>query len=103
MVKVKITVIKTFSPEDVFGEKEKIPSDEITTPCPRVIEGQEFLVENLDKPEGFCGWAWRDVYKDVSVLWFGGDFPWNKPNGVAYTACTDGLRPVCFKLERIES
>ncbi len=103
MVKVKITVIKNFSPEDVFGEKEKIPSDQITTPCTTVKEGQEFVVEKIDKPEGFCGWAWRDIFKDVSVLWFGGDFPWSKPEGVAYTACTDGMRPVCFKLERIES
>jgi len=55
----------------------------------------------LDKPEKFCGWAWRDIYKDVSVLAFGGDFDWTKP-GVAITCCTDGNRPVVFKLERME-
>ena len=101
MVKLKITVIKNFSPEDVFGSKEKVPSDKITTACTTVKEGQEFVVEKLEKPEGFFGWAWRDIYKDVSVLWFGGDFPWVEPN-VAYTACTDGIRPVVFKIERLD-
>ena len=49
MSKVKITVIKRFSPEDVFGSKEKIPSDKLTTACTKVKEGQEFVVENLEK------------------------------------------------------
>ena len=53
-------------------------------------------------PEGFCGWAWRDLYKDLAVISKGGDFdPWvNK--GEMYTACTDGIRPVSFKLERLD-
>ena len=52
-------------------------------------------------PDGFCGWAWRDIYKDLSVPQFGGDFyPWvNK--GEMITCCTDGIRPVSFKLERL--
>ena len=52
-------------------------------------------------PEGFCGWAWRDVYKNVSVLAFGGDFPWME-KGVAITCCTDGVRPVSFHMERLD-
>ncbi|RLB26553.1 MAG: TIGR04076 family protein, partial [Deltaproteobacteria bacterium] len=29
-------------------------------------------------------------------------YPWLKQKGVAIACCTDGLRPVIFKLERIE-
>jgi len=34
-------------------------------------------------------------------LAFGGDFPWFKEKGIAISCCSDGLRPVVFKLERI--
>ncbi|MHA1187160.1 MAG: TIGR04076 family protein [Candidatus Heimdallarchaeota archaeon] len=52
-------------------------------------------------PEGFCMWAWRDLYKDLSVLFFGGNF-WRKEKGTIHSSCTDGRKPVVFKLERIE-
>jgi uncharacterized repeat protein (TIGR04076 family) len=53
-------------------------------------------------PEGFCNWAWRDVYKDVAVLAYGGNFyPWVE-KGTAITCCTDGIRPVSFIMERLE-
>jgi len=31
----------------------------------------------------------------------GGDFPWMRQRGTMITCCTDGLRPVVFKLERV--
>lgn len=101
MTKVKITVVKNIDPMTVFGQEMKSPSGDVIQTCTKHAEGQEFIVENLDKPEDFCGWAWHDVYKDLSVLWFGGEFPWTD-EGVAFTACTDGMRPVCFKLERLD-
>ena len=52
-------------------------------------------------PEGFCGWAWQDFRKDLYLLYFGGDLP-DTPKGVVYLACSDGKRPVSFKLERLE-
>jgi uncharacterized repeat protein (TIGR04076 family) len=53
-------------------------------------------------PDGFCGWAWRDLYKDLSVMVMGGNFdPWVE-KGLIYTSCSDGIRPVSFKLERLE-
>ena len=53
-------------------------------------------------PEGFCGWDWTDVYKDVAVLVYCGYFhPWVE-KGVAITRCTDGTRPVSFFMERLE-
>ncbi|MHA2357179.1 MAG: TIGR04076 family protein [Candidatus Heimdallarchaeaceae archaeon] len=102
MSKVKITVLKNLSPEEVFGHELKSPSGDIIKACTSFKEGEEFMVENLKKPEKFCGWAWRDIYKDLSVLAFGGDFSWTEPN-TAITCCTDGMRPVVFKLERLEA
>jgi uncharacterized repeat protein (TIGR04076 family) len=102
--KVKITVLKRVSPSTLFGAN--IPKDPSTGKeyevCPVYKEGQEFVVsENGGMPAGFCSWAWFDIYKDVSVLMFGGNFPW-VDSGVMYTCCTDGTRPVSFKLARIE-
>jgi uncharacterized repeat protein (TIGR04076 family) len=44
-------------------------------------------------PEGFCGWAWADIQKLVYGMARGGQ-------KVFVTCCTDGYRPVVFKLER---
>jgi len=53
-------------------------------------------------PKGFCSWAWADIQRDVTVLALGGDFPWVKEKGVTFSSCTDGFRPVIFKLERMK-
>jgi len=55
---------------------------------------------NGEKPEGFCVWAWDDLFKHLAVLHFGGDFPWAE-EGTTVACCTDGARPVSFRLERI--
>jgi uncharacterized repeat protein (TIGR04076 family) len=103
--KVKITVLKRVDPSVIFdGDVPNMPGTDKRYPvCTAFEEGQEFIVENGEKPEGFCSWAWRDVYKDLSVLRFGGNFdPWVE-KGTAITCCTDGIRPVSFRMERIES
>ncbi|MFX1252192.1 MAG: TIGR04076 family protein [Promethearchaeota archaeon] len=101
MATIKISVIKKFSPIDVFGhEIIDPPSGQVSTICSVFEEGQEFIVKGLKKPDGFCDWAWHDLRKDLLVLIFGGDHSWTDPN-VMYTSCTDGKRPVCFKLERL--
>jgi len=38
---------------------------------------------------------------DVVHLALGGEFPWMKREGTMISCCTDGLRPVLYKLERI--
>ena len=96
---VKITVLKRVQTGDILKEygKETVESE-----CPMVKEGQEFLVkEDLAMPEGFCSWAWADIQRDVVVLAMGGDFSWIKKPGTVVSCCTDGLRPVIFKLERV--
>ena len=102
--KVKITVLKKVDPSIIFGmDIPKIAgTDKEFGTCTSFEEGQEFIVEmNGSKPEGFCVWAWNDLFKDLSILHFGGNFPW-VGDGRAITCCTDGLRPVSFMLERIE-
>jgi uncharacterized repeat protein (TIGR04076 family) len=101
MWKVKVTVIKTFIPEDVFGHELSLPTGERIHKCEYFKEGQEFVVDTVMKmPEGFCTWAWYDLYKDISVLSFGGGSTMGP--GLQFTACSDGKRPVCFRLERLD-
>lgn len=101
--KVKIVVLKRIEPEVVFGEAVPINSmtGKKSKKCSKFEEGQEFIVEKCgEMPAGFCSWAWRDVYKDLAVLQYGGDFPWTKEDE-AITCCTDGIRPVSFKMIKI--
>jgi len=101
MSKVKIKVIRKFSPMDVFGKEIYSTSGTKITTCGAFPVGKEFIVDHIEKmPSGFCGWAWRDIYKDLCVLYFDGNFNGHKI-GTQHTSCSDGRKPVCFKLERI--
>ena len=101
MPKIKITVIKRFSPEDVFGHEYKTPTGKVVEKC-NFEDGQEWISEKGEMPEGFCSWAWVDLARSIHVLKFGGNFKDWSEDGIMYNACSDGVRPVCFKLERIE-
>jgi len=71
--------------------------------CKVYEEGQEFIIKDFPlKPEGFCDWAWADIHRDVVSVMFGSSYPWIRQPGTAITCCTDGLRPVIFKVEMIE-
>ncbi len=97
---LKITVLRRFAPEEVFDEKP-IEYGEMG-PCDKYKDGQEFIVDqSWDMPEGFCAYAWDDIYKTVLTLLSGGDFPWYTEKGASVSCCTDGLRPVVFRIERI--
>ncbi len=103
--KVRITVIEKLSGDRVYGDGWESETTEGFVPlCPKVEKGQVFTVEaDGSMPDGFCSWAWADIHRDVSVLRFGADFPWMRAGGGAtYACCTDGLRPVFFKLERVK-
>jgi uncharacterized repeat protein (TIGR04076 family) len=63
----------------------------------------EFFVErDREMLEGFCASAWKSDGNSLSVIQRGGDHYPNLPRGVAITCCSDGIRPVSFKLERLE-
>jgi len=103
MALCKITVVKKMINDDLV----KSYCEDSVSSCPRFKEGQEFITE-LEKPEGFCDWAWNDILKMVMVLLTGGNFSkdifggWMKDDKTMIACCTDGIRPVVFKLERIE-
>lgn len=78
-------------------------------PCPLLSDGQEFLVTSrLEKPIGFCDWAWNDLLRFVTTLSRGGNFSqdvftdWMKDDKSMIASCTDGARPVVFEIRRIE-
>ncbi|MFW9908864.1 MAG: TIGR04076 family protein [Candidatus Thorarchaeota archaeon] len=102
--RLKITVERVFTPKDVLGHDIKQASTgRIIPPCSFFQVGQEFLVENsFTRPAGFCGWAWRDLTVRLTKFDLIDDMDWPEKD-MTYVACGDGLRPVIFKLERLEA
>ena len=99
---LKITVIKKLSAKEVYGGPLPEVSETLAAYCDRLQVGQEFRVdESGAMPSGFCTWAWHDIYPVVTTLRFGGNFTWMKKEGISYSCCSDGARPVFFKIERI--
>lgn len=97
--RVKITVLRRMSNPDLYEEYGD--ATELEPLCEDFQEGEEFVVERLQMPQGFCDWAWADIQRDVLILGLGGNAPWVREEGLLISCCTDGLRPVVFKLERI--
>ena len=95
MKKMKLTVVKGFTAEEVFdGEVPDYFPEEFESPCPKYHVGSEWVMESVDCPDGFCSWAWADIQKLVYGMARGGQ-------DVFVTCCTDGYRPVIFKLEKV--
>ncbi len=101
MAAVRITVIRGFSKEEIFGDDVPAKLADFVTPCRVHTPGQEYLLESADCPENFCSWAFRDIYRDVIHLMRGGDYSWIGAPGTSYSSCTDGRKTVVFKLERV--
>ncbi len=103
MSKCRITALRRTLNADLAQEYCR----EAVSPCASWREGQQF-VTNFAKPQGFCDWAWNDRHQYVAVLLAGGSFSgsifngWMKDENTMIACCTDGIRPVIFKLERIE-
>jgi uncharacterized repeat protein (TIGR04076 family) len=99
---VKITVLKTLYHPDLAETYRR--RDVPRGPCPFFSEGQEFVIEYLaQRPEGFgCEWAWDDLHKIIFVLMLKGDFgTWMVDPNTFIACCTDGIKPVVFKIERL--
>ncbi len=94
---VRITVLRRLYHRELY-EQYGINAG---SPCRKVSDGQEFIVP-LDgmMPEGFCSWAWTEIFHYVLTLARGGDLHGARP-GVFVASCADGYRPVLFKLERV--
>ncbi|MHA2157209.1 MAG: TIGR04076 family protein [Candidatus Hodarchaeales archaeon] len=100
MVKCKITVLKKTIHQELADEYCKTK----TGICTRFEEGDMYIADNsTSMPEGFCGYAWIDLHRLILVLMNDGNFgTWMKDENSMIACCTDGIRPVVFKLERIE-
>ena len=103
MAKARITVMKKVLHQDLL--------DEYLAPrlkgggygiCTAFEEGEEYLFDGTKCPEGFCHWAWADIQRDAMMVLFGQGYPWIEPKATAITCCTDGFRPVTFKIERVD-
>jgi uncharacterized repeat protein (TIGR04076 family) len=76
--------------------------------CPVFKDGQEFVLSQpWESPQGFCDWAWADIRSYILATTFGRPEafppPFGKPEGVFVACCSDGFRPVFFKIERMDA
>ncbi len=99
MAKAKITVLKRMVNPDLINE---YLGGEGMGPCGLFEDGQVFIQEDWKPPDGFCQWAWSDIHKEIILIRRGGDQGGPMPKGTAIACCTDGFKPVVFKIERIE-
>ncbi len=88
---VRITVLKRGFEREIIDQLKAGPS----SACTRFSDGQEFTLKSqYSMPEKFCEWAWADIRTYIPMVIGQG-------NPIA-ACCTDGCRPVFFKIERIE-
>jgi uncharacterized repeat protein (TIGR04076 family) len=101
--KVKITVLRTSFNKDFVDQYVERERARDLGPCEVFREGQEFVVDPIaGMPEGFCTWAWDDLYKCLIAYWAGGKFgEWYEGGNTIIACCSDGTRPVYFKLDKL--
>ena len=100
MKKVRITVIRKVRHDDLIEKYENPLEHECD-----VSEGEVFIADGWQKPEGFCESAWQSLSPFVMALSYGAeDFydGWMKNKKSAMISCNDGFRPVSFLVEVIE-
>ena len=101
----KITVLRREFYQDLADEYLANPQ---AGKCSRFHDGQEFILEqgdffNMMNGE-FCSEAWDAISRYVYAALQGGSIMrgWTKDEKVMISCCNDGVRPVIFKLERID-
>ncbi|MEY8516704.1 TIGR04076 family protein [Lachnospiraceae bacterium 29-84] len=100
MKKCRITVMRKANYQDL-SERYENP---IAHACD-MREGQVFLANGWEKPEGMCGSAWESMSPFVMTLAYGGEDiyeGWMKNKKSAMISCNDGFRPVSFLIEALE-
>lgn len=68
-------------------------------------EGQVFIANGWEKPEGMCTSAWESMSAFVMTLAHGGEDiynGWMKNPKSAMISCNDGFRPVSFLIEALD-
>ena len=100
MKKCRITVMKVARYDDLIEEYE----NPIEHAC-EMKEGQVFIANGWERPEGFCLSAWESMSAFVLTLSHGGgdfyDGRMKNPKS-AMISCNDGFRPVSFLIEALD-
>ena len=100
MKKCRITVMKMARYDDLIARYEN--------PIPHACdlkEGQVFVADGWQRPEGLCLSAWESMSPFVLALSHGGEDlydGWMKNTKSAMISCNDGFRPVSFLIEALE-
>ena len=100
MKKVKITVMRKARYDDLIEEYE----NPIEHACD-MEEGEVYIANGWQRPEGFCKSAWETISPFVMTLAHGGEDiydGWMKNKKSAMISCNDGFRPVSFYIESLD-
>lgn len=100
MKKVKISVMRITCYKDLMEQYEN-PMEHACD----MKEGQVFVANGWEKPEGFCDSAWETLSPFVMTLAHGGENfydGWMKNKKSAMLSCNDGFRPVSFLIETLD-
>ena len=100
MRKVRITVMKKARYADLINEYE----NPLEVECD-MTEGQVFIANGREMPNGMCQNAWETLSPYVMALSHGAsDFfeGWMKNKKSAMLSCNDGFRPVSFYIQLID-
>lgn len=97
MKKCRITVMKVANYTDLIAKYER----PISHACD-MQEGDVFIANGWERPEGFCNSAWESISPFVMTLAHGGKDiynGWMQNPASAMISCNDGFRPVSFLIE----
>lgn len=100
MKKVRITVVRIANYKDLSEKYENV----IEHACD-LNEGDVFIANGWQRPEGLCISAWESMSPFVMTLSHGGSNffdGWMKNPKSAMISCNDGFRPVSFLLETLD-
>lgn len=100
MKKCRITVMRIACYKDLMVRYE----NPIEHACD-MQEGQVFIANGWQKPEGMCDSAWESMSAFVMALSYGAEDiydGWMKNKKSAMISCNDGFRPVSFLIEALE-
>ena len=100
MKKVKITAIR----KSCYPDLMEMYENPIQHACD-IQEGQVWIANGWQKPDGMCDSAWESMSAFVMTLAHGGgDFydGWMKNPKSAMISCNDGFRPVSFYIEALD-
>lgn len=107
--KCKLTVLEC---KCFCDYQEKYLADPKSGPCPMYHAGDEFIFERYGGKDDFwhegygaqCSEAWDAISRYIYTALQGGSIMhgWTNDDRMMIACCSDGTRPVIFKIERID-